>query len=453
MRSNVGLVICRRPSGKNAHSRSIKNAKERENSIENARKSELYKEREMNLIRLVIVVSGMILLPGQFSPADSVIPNQRSKGAPAAAVFSGQIHMVHQGDKDNQLWHTRFNGTRWTKNVKIPDQKSRRPPALAKHANRLYMVHAGNKSDRLYYSYCIDNRWRTNQRIGDFEANGGYAIASFQGGLHLVFVKNWSLYHSVLRNGRWSKKKARLHVNGTQTPSLVVFRDRLHLLYRNSVNNLDGKNYPIYERTFDGNDWSDIVFVSGLTKTTVGVGEFNGRLEMVHLGGSRNDFWTSSYVNGDWTVNQPIAGKSQSAPALVKYKNNIWLIYRGNSTNKLYYRVHYPPEFRTAKIPDNGLQAKNIGALPGPPTRTKPRPQRTLENPGRAGGKYADQTAKAIAEKEKRERARKRLEQSRDPRAEQLKKALEAKEKALEAEKKKKREQGRELNRKRKKNG
>ena len=46
------------------------------------------------------------------------IPDQQSKAAPALAATPGVLHMVHLGNSSNDLWHSTFNGSPWTTNVK-----------------------------------------------------------------------------------------------------------------------------------------------------------------------------------------------------------------------------------------------------------------------------------------------------------------------------------------------
>ena len=53
--------------------------------------------------------------------------------------------MVHLEAAPNNIWHSNFNGTRWTPNENS-DQKSKASPALATFGGRLHMVHLGNTS-------------------------------------------------------------------------------------------------------------------------------------------------------------------------------------------------------------------------------------------------------------------------------------------------------------------
>ena len=49
-----------------------------------------------------------------------LVPDQLSKAQPALATFAGPLHMVHLGDSSNAIWHSLFDGSSWSENVKIP---------------------------------------------------------------------------------------------------------------------------------------------------------------------------------------------------------------------------------------------------------------------------------------------------------------------------------------------
>ena len=80
------------------------------------------------------------------------ISGQKSKASPALSVINGRLHMVHLGDRSNRIWHSLYNGSRWTDNIEIPDQKSKRFPALATFQNQMHMVHLGDRSNDIWWS-------------------------------------------------------------------------------------------------------------------------------------------------------------------------------------------------------------------------------------------------------------------------------------------------------------
>jgi hypothetical protein len=70
--------------------------------------------------------------------------------------------MVHLGDSSNDIWHSTFNGTSWTANVKIPNQKSKATPALAAFGGRLQMVHLGVRTNDIWHSNFNGTSWTPN---------------------------------------------------------------------------------------------------------------------------------------------------------------------------------------------------------------------------------------------------------------------------------------------------
>jgi hypothetical protein len=84
---------------------------------------------------------------------ESRIDGQYSKAAPAAAIFDGQLHMVHLGDSSSDLWHSIYfpDLEGWLQR-KIPDQSSKAPPAMAAFDARLHLVHLGQTSNQIWWS-------------------------------------------------------------------------------------------------------------------------------------------------------------------------------------------------------------------------------------------------------------------------------------------------------------
>ena len=80
------------------------------------------------------------------------IPGQKSKAAPALAFDGTVLHLIHQGDSSNDLWHSKFDGANWSPNIKVAEEKSKAPAALAMFAGRVHMVHLGDTSNDLWHS-------------------------------------------------------------------------------------------------------------------------------------------------------------------------------------------------------------------------------------------------------------------------------------------------------------
>ena len=91
--------------------------------------------------------------------------------------------MVHLGDSSNNIWHSTFDGTSWSPNVRIEGQSSKATPALAEFAGALHMVHLGDSSNDLWHSTFDGAPWSTNVRIKSQSSKGAPALATYGGSL------------------------------------------------------------------------------------------------------------------------------------------------------------------------------------------------------------------------------------------------------------------------------
>ena len=156
--------------------------------------------------------------------ADNRIEGQKSKATPALAVFERRLHMVHLGDKSNDIWHSAYDGRSWTSNKLIGTVTSDGPilggriitgtvvasrgtPALAVAGGSLHMVHLGQSSKRIWHMTHDGSSWRygTYRRVrgpldrGFILSKAPPALAAFGRGLHMVRLGGSNtLIHSTL---------------------------------------------------------------------------------------------------------------------------------------------------------------------------------------------------------------------------------------------------------------
>jgi len=135
---------------------------------------------------------------------------QRTKSAPALAVYDGKLYMVHGGDDQNDLWMSIYDGQSWKKpdgtpgDERIPGQMSRVGPGLAAFdnglsGNALHLVHLGTgMSNIIWYSWSLGNNWAANEKI--FPTQMSQASPTLVAGsqrLHMVHLGNGTdIWHS-----------------------------------------------------------------------------------------------------------------------------------------------------------------------------------------------------------------------------------------------------------------
>jgi len=303
------------------------------------------------IVKLTPLPWGSLQAPDPAAWSENVpIPDQKSKAAPALAVFRNVIHMVHLGDSSNDIWwSTSTDGIAWTPNVRIPDQRSKATPALAVINDRLHMVHLGNTSNDIWWSIFDGTRWNKsdgtpgNERIPDQKSKVAPALAVYDGKLHMVHLGNtsndiwWSMFDGVSWKQGDGVTEGNTRIKGQRSkasPALAAFGGRLHMVHLGESSN------DIWWSSFDGNDWwSNVRIRCQKSKASPALTVFGGALHMVHLGDSSNRLWWSIYDGSEWTPNVVISNqKSKATPALVATPagTQLLMVHLGDSSNNLW---------------------------------------------------------------------------------------------------------------------
>ena len=267
--------------------------------------------------------------------SQKLIPDQKSKAAPALAATPGVLHMIHLGNSSNDLWHSTFDGSPWTTNVKIPDQKSKASPALAFFNGAIHMVHLGDSSNNLWHSVFNGTSWSTNVKIPDQKSKSPPALAEFGGKLHMVHLGDSSndIWYSAFDGTSWSPNVKIAGQKSKATPALASDGVRLHMVHLgDSSNNL-------WHSMFDGTSWSPNVQIPGQKSKAAPALAFDGTaLHLVHLGDSSNDLWHSQFDGINWLPNFRIAEeKSKASPALATFAGRVHMVHLGDSSNNLWH--------------------------------------------------------------------------------------------------------------------
>ncbi len=175
---------------------------------------------------------------------DSPIPGQKSKGTPALVVFRGELHMLHLGDSSNDLWHSVYRGKGWTVNKKI-GVKSGHPPALAVYRGQIHMVTTAIPASGpyrftpkyLYHSQYNGKRWTSRVKIPGRTSKASPALLTYGTNLHMVYLGNnsnklrYSLYgwHPDKKKYEWYGKEKLLGLSSKSVPNLVAHKGCLHM--------------------------------------------------------------------------------------------------------------------------------------------------------------------------------------------------------------------------------
>jgi hypothetical protein len=119
---------------------------------------------------------------------DQKISGQLSKSQPSLAVFGNELHMIHLGDNENDVWWSAFDGTGWWPNTRIRCQKSQATPALCAQGGLLHLMHMGDSSHDIWWSVYDGTRWTPDQTIPDQLSKAKAALCPTPDGSRLVMV-------------------------------------------------------------------------------------------------------------------------------------------------------------------------------------------------------------------------------------------------------------------------
>ncbi len=230
------------------------------------------------------------------------IPKQHSKAGVALATYKNRLHMVHiSGARDvrrdpNHLWHSTFDGRKWSARKKISGQKSKTTPALGVWKGQLHMVHLGDRSNNLWHSMNKGNGWTVNVRIPGRSSDKAPALARVTSGsaarrLHMVYktdgnIEPNSLWHAQFDGRRWRRS---VMIRGPLTsaaPTLASYYPYgMHLIHLGKKT--DTLGHMLYGRNKAKNnriEWFDHrPLLSEKSKASVGVIPFRGCYHMVSI--------------------------------------------------------------------------------------------------------------------------------------------------------------------------
>ena len=185
----------------------------------------------------------------KWSPSESIV-GQKSKGTPSLVVFRKQLHMVHLGKTSNHVWHSVYTGKGWTVNTKT-GIKSGGIPALAVFGGRLHMVTTAIPTSSpyaftpkyLYHSQFDGKRWTSRKKISGHYSKGAPALVSRSARLHLIHPGNtsdqlrYSLYgwrnvKGSKRGYAWFGEKKLSNLKSDSLVSVVFHEGCLHMAFR-----------------------------------------------------------------------------------------------------------------------------------------------------------------------------------------------------------------------------
>ncbi len=291
--------------------------------------------------------------------------------------------MVHLGDSSNNLWHSMFDGRRWTPNVQIPGEKSKAAPALAFDGTVLHLVHLGDSSNDLWKSQFDGASWSPNIRVAEEKSKAvprSPPLRAWSTWFILATLSN-NLWHSRLDFGAANLTPQIVHeichAAGVIHEQSCEDRDWFVTIDEDEIQ--EGKEHNYEKRNDEAEDsglydydllmhYGPFFFAKGVTPVmTPGIATsgFTGSFANIGkaAGLSAGDIETLFALYPAWSENVRIPDQASCAtPALAEFAGLLHCVHIGRTSNDLWHSTFNGTAWSpNVKIP--GQKSKSPAAL------------------------------------------------------------------------------------------
>lgn len=264
------------------------------------------------------------------------IPNQTSKTTSALALIQGRLHLIHLGESSNQLWHSTWDGARWSDNVRIGKESNGRV-ALTNNGLLVYRDPQRLPDGDYGFVYSVfQGGWSTSRPLPDkmTSPDSPAAVSTSTGEtvVRQVPFQDYLMSYSTYR----------LTGSGTLAPDsdgsrLGEYSARVPALASN------GYGWDIIYTYRGGNDlWhGGRAIPNQSTRDTPAAAYHKGVLHMVHLGSGSERIWHSTFVNGGWTPNVAIPDHlSNKPPAMCSAPDGLHMVHKGAGSDRIWHSIY-----------------------------------------------------------------------------------------------------------------
>lgn len=274
------------------------------------------------------------------------------------------LSMIYKGAHSDTLYSSFFDGSAWHGDTKIEDQpgnispESNYNPGAAVLNNWLYIIYKGAHSNTLYSSWYDGKKWNGNKKISDQlgkispESNYCPNAVVYKGALFIVYkgASSNELYSAWFDGTTWfgnkkiSSQKGNISPESNYNPGMVVFDDKLYIIYK-SANSDD-----LYTAYYQDGSWFGNTKIkdqpggiSPQSDNNPGVAVFNNRMYIVYKGANSDTLYTAFYDGTTWQGNQKISDQpgdispeSNYCPNAAVYNNRLYIVYKGAHSDNIY---------------------------------------------------------------------------------------------------------------------
>jgi hypothetical protein len=182
-------------------------------------------------------VSGALYWTG-----DAKMPNTGLSAEPSAVVFKDKVYVFHQGQSDSGwLWMNVFDGKNWAGDAPVHNTGIGNSPSAVVFRDKLYVFHRGQFEDVWLYVNVFDGtNWAGDAVVYNTGMEGGPSAVVFHDKIYVFhqgrqtqtsFAPGW-LYVNVFDGTNWSGDAQVPNTGLSQSPSAVVFNDKLYVFHQ-----------------------------------------------------------------------------------------------------------------------------------------------------------------------------------------------------------------------------
>jgi hypothetical protein len=244
--------------------------------------------------------------------------------------------MIHLGESSDNLWHSVWNGTRWSDNVRI-DKQSNGRVALTNNGLLIYRDPSRLPDGDYGFVYSVfRGGWSPSRPLPDkmTSSDSPAAVSNFDGEVVIrqVPFKGYLMSYSkygITGSGTvsYTGDSSRLAEYSEKVPALASNGYGWDIIYTSKgSNDLWHGNRPIPNQS---------------TKDTPAAAYHNGVLHMTHLGSGSDTIWYSMFVNGGWTPNVPIPDHfSNKPPAMCSAPDGLHMVHKGAGSDRIWHSIY-----------------------------------------------------------------------------------------------------------------
>lgn len=257
--------------------------------------------------------------PGGISP--------ESSSSPGTAVFNNWLYLIYKGANTNTLYAAWYDGNHWNGNVRISSMhggispESTDSPNVVVYKGLLYTVYKGAHSSTLYMAWFDGTTWFGNKKIGNM--SGGInpksthnpSLVVFDNKLYIVYkgANTNTLYTAWFNDKKWfgniriKGQSGGISPVSNDTPGAIAYKKKLYIIYKSP------HNKTLFWAWYDGNRWAGDIRVKvqpGELKPesteSPKAGVFQDKLYIVYKGANSNTLYSAWFDNVYWHGNTRI---------------------------------------------------------------------------------------------------------------------------------------------------